>query len=89
MQKKFAQKLNEHNEQSRELLSAIEELMDISKNQTKNGNIELAERIANLVERCTNTVGKIAEVFEEEHEEELELLQQVLADGRNSPIKKA
>ena len=80
MQKKFAQKLNEHNEQTGELLDLVKELMDTSETQIKNGNTELAEHVANIAERLANIVGKITETFEEEHDEELELLKKMLAN---------
>lgn len=80
MQKKFAQKLNEHNEQTDELLSLVKELMSISEIHIKNGDTELAERTADVAERCANIVGKITEAFDEENGEELELLKNILAN---------
>ena len=80
MEKKFAQKLNEHNENTHELLNIVNELMSISKAQLESGNPDLSEHIADIAEKCADVVGKMTEAFEEEHGEELELLQQVLED---------
>ena len=78
MEKKFAQRLSEHNQHTGELLSLANELMVISKVQVEKGNTELAEQIADLAERCTNLVQEIIETFEEEYREELDLLQNML-----------
>ena len=83
MQKKFAQRLSQHNAQTHELLSVVKQLTSLSKNQTENGDVELAERLANIAEKCADLVEEATKAFEEEHGEELELLQQALVNKVN------
>lgn len=78
MEKKFAQRLSEHNHQTGELLSLANELMNISKSQVEKGNTELAEQITDLAERCASVVQEITEAFEGKYGEQLELLQSML-----------
>lgn len=80
MQKKFAQRLNEHNRLTDELLSIANDLTNLSQILANKGDIEAAEQIADTAEKCANVIERVAVNFEEEHNEELKLLEQVLAD---------
>lgn len=80
MQKKFAQSLNEHNKLTDDLLSIADDLTNLSQILANKGDIGTAEQIADTAEKCANIIEKVTANFEEEHSEELKLLEQVLAD---------
>lgn len=80
MQKKFAQRLDDHNMLVDGLLGVVNDLARISEVQVEKGDTETAERIADIAEKCANIVETISESFEAEHSEELQLLKKILAD---------
>lgn len=82
MQKKFAQKLNEHNKYSKTLVDVTNELMELSKIELERGNVEGAERIAEIAEKCTALMVDVSNTFEDEHKEELQLLTEVVTQSR-------
>ena len=54
--------------------------MNISKSESGKNNFDSAEQIADIAEKCTNLVATLTKTFEEEYNEELDLLTQVVVN---------